>query len=56
MAARKRYRRSRKTTPLQELGFVAVLMVGVLVVSFRQYVTYYNLGLIVDSLILTALF
>ena len=52
MTAKKRYRRSKKTTPLQEIGFIAVLLVGVLAVSFQQYMANYDIGLIVGTLLL----
>jgi restriction system protein len=56
MAARKRYHRSRKTTPLREIGFVAVLVVGILVVSFQQHTASYDAGLIASILFLVSIF
>lgn len=57
MAARKRYRRSRKTTPLQEVGFIAILLVSVLAVGLYQYAaSYSNLGLILSVFFLMSLF
>jgi restriction system protein len=55
MTARKRYRRSKKTTPLQEIGFIVVLIVGVLAVGFQQYAASYDLGLIIGIFLLAGL-
>ncbi len=56
MAAKKRYRRSRKTTPLQEMGFVAVLVAAVATFSLRQGMDDANLGLVASIFILIAIF
>jgi restriction system protein len=57
MAAKKRYRRSRKTTPLQEMGFVAVLVTAVVVtLGLRQGMDDPNLGLVASIFFLMVLF
>ena len=56
MAARKRYRRSRKTTPLQEMGFVAVLVAAVMTFGLRQGMDDPNLGLVASIFFLIVLF
>lgn len=55
MAAKKRYRRSRKTTPLQEMGFVAVLVAAVVTLGLRQSMDDPNLGLVASIFFLVAL-
>jgi HJR/Mrr/RecB family endonuclease len=55
MAARKRYRRSRKTTPLREVGFIAVLAAAVVTISLRQGMDDPNLGLVVGIFLLMTL-
>jgi len=55
MATTKRYRRSRKTTPLRELGFVAVL-VAVVTLGLRQSMDDPNLGLVASIFFLLVLF
>lgn len=52
---KKRYRRSRKTTPLQEMGFIALLLVAVLAVGFQQYAASYDVGLTVILLLFASL-
>lgn len=56
MAAKKRYRRSRKTTPLQELGFVTVLVAAVITLGLRQGMDDANLGLVASIFFLVFLF
>lgn len=56
MAAKKRYRRSLKTTPLQEMGFVAVLVAAVITLSLRQGMDDPNLGLVASVFVLVFLF
>jgi restriction system protein len=56
MAAKKRYRRSRKTTPQQEMGFVIVLAVAtVATLGSRQGMDDPNLGLVATIFFLIAL-
>jgi restriction system protein len=55
MAAKKRYRRSRKTTPLQEMGFIAVLLAAVMTLSLRQSMDDPNLGLVASVFFLIVL-
>jgi restriction system protein len=56
MAAKKRYRRSRKTTPLQEIGFIVVLIAIVTALGLRQDMDDPNLGLVVSIFFLVILF
>ena len=57
MAAKKRYRRSRKATPLQEMGFVVVLLVAaVATLGLRQGMDDPNLGLVASIFLLITLF
>jgi len=56
MAAKKRYRRPRKTTPLQEMGFVAVLVAAAVTFGLRQGMDDANLALVASIFILIALF
>jgi restriction system protein len=49
---KKRYRRARKTTPLQEAGFVAVLFAAVIVLGVRQGMDDPNLGLVASIFLL----
>lgn len=57
MVAKKRYRRSRKTTPLQELGFVVALVVAAATtLGLRQGMEDPNLGLVTSIFFLIALF
>lgn len=51
MATRKRYRRSKKTAPLQELGFVVLLAIVVFAIGFQQYAGNYDLGLLIGLLL-----
>ncbi len=55
MVAKKRYRRSRKTTPLQEMGFVAVLVAVVITLGLRQSMDDPNLGLVASIFFLVVL-
>lgn len=55
MSAKKRYRRSRKTMPLQEVGFIAVLVAAALTLSLRQGLDDPNLGLVASIFLLLAL-
>lgn len=55
MAAKKRYRRSRKTTPPQEMGFVAILVAAVVTLGFRQGMDDPNLGLVASIFVLIVL-
>lgn len=55
MVAKRRYRRSRKTTPLQEAGFVAILAAAVVTFGLRQGMEDPNLGLIVGIFSLIAI-
>lgn len=56
MTVKKRYRRSRKATPLQEMGFVVALVAAVIALSLRQYMDDPNLGLIASFFFLIVLF
>jgi hypothetical protein len=56
MAAKKRYRRSRKTTPYQEIVFISILVAAAATFSLRQVMEDSNLGLIAAIFILIALF
>lgn len=55
MAAKKRYRRSRKTTPMQELGFVAILVAAVAVLGLQQGGDDSHLGLVASFFFLIVL-
>lgn len=52
---KKRYHRSRKTTPLQELGFIVVLVAIVVTLGLRQSMDDPNLGLIAGIFFLVVL-
>jgi len=55
MAAKKRYRRSRKTTFLQEMGFIVVLVAAVVALGLRQGMSDPNLGLVASIFFLIVL-
>ncbi len=55
MAAKKRYRRSRKTAPLQEVGFVVVLIAAVATLGLQQGMDDSNLGLVTSIFFLVFL-
>jgi restriction system protein len=55
MGAKKRYRRSRKTTPLKEIGFVVVLAAVVVTLGLWQGMDDPNLGLVASAFLLVAL-
>jgi restriction system protein len=55
MATRKRYHRPKKTTPLQEMGFVAVLAAVVITLGLRQGMDDPNLGLVAGIFFLVVL-
>jgi restriction system protein len=56
MATKKRYRRRRKTTPLQEMGFIAVLVAAAITLGLRQGMDDPNLGFVASIFLLIALF
>lgn len=56
MRTKKRYRSSRKTTPLQEAGFLMVLLAVVITLGLRQGMDDANLGLVVSIFLLVTLF
>ena len=56
MATRKRYRRYKKTTPLQEAGFIAILVAAVITLGLRQGMEDPNLLLVASIFILVVLF
>jgi len=56
MAAKKRYRRSRKTTPLQEVVFIAVLLAAVTTLILRLGMDDPNLVVVAGIFFLVALF
>lgn len=55
MTAKKRLRRSRKTTPLQEIGFLSLLIIGVFAIGFQQSAAHYDLRLVTGIFFLTLL-
>ena len=54
--ATRRHRRSRKTTPLQEMGFITVLVAAAITLSLRQGMEDANLLLVASIFFLVALF